>query len=124
MFETEDGEMGNRVVRVEAKHHSGGPAGRTHLWNDLPRLWELFSFILPPGPRREAFEPAFNDLTEKYALARKFRGKWARRWIGFSFSFLSIVMLLDCVRIMLQSGAGKILLKFLPDPLRTWWRRQ
>jgi len=97
---------------------------RARLWKDLPRLWELFSLILPAQVHREAFYPAYQNMLEKYVLARKFRGKWARRWIAFCFTVLSLLMVLDCLRVMLQSGVGKILLKLLPDDLRSWWRRQ
>lgn len=90
----------------------------------VPSLWELFSFILPGKVRREAFDPAFNDMLKDYVRARKFRGKWTLRWLAFAFTVRSLLMVLDCFRVMLQSGAGKILLNFLPDVLRKWWRAQ
>ena len=124
LVETEDGDKGNRVLLVEAKVYSEPSAKQNDFWKELPRRWELFSLILPDKVRSEAFEPAHQNLLGDYLLVRKFRGKWARRWLGCAFGVRTVFMVLDCVRVLLQSGAGKILLNFLPDVLRTWWRRQ
>jgi len=90
----------------------------------LPRLWELFSFILPPKVKREAFDPAYNDMRERFQLALRYSEKWEKRWLKFAFAVQTTYMVLDCFRVMLQSGTGKVLLNFLPDALRNWWRRQ
>ena len=124
LVEAEDGDKGKSVLLVEAKVYSEPLAKQNDFWKELPRRWELFSVILPDKVRSEAFEPAYHNMLEDYVVMRKFRGKWARRWLGFAFTVRTLFMVLDCLRVLLQSGAGKILLNFLPDGLRTWWRRQ
>jgi len=84
----------------------------------------LFSFILPGKIQRECFEPAYNDLLRDYVRSRKFRSKWARRWIAFAFTARTLYMVGDCFRVMLQGSAGKLLLGLLPESFRNWWRRQ
>ena len=83
----------------------------------------MFSFMLPRKAQREVFEPAYNDLLEDYVRARRFRGRWARRWLAFAFTVRSLLMVADCLRVLLQSGAGKILVSLLPEAWRNWWRR-
>jgi hypothetical protein len=124
VVEIGDGNKRKQLLLVEAKVFPKPPAKQKDFWRELPRLWELFSVILPDKVRREAFEPAHQNLLEDYLLMRKFHGRWARRWLGFAFAVRTLFMVLDCLRVLLQSGAGKILLSFLPDVLRTWWRRQ
>ena len=130
VFHTPAGE----VVRAEMKFYGGGDAIKLESTattstppaksEKLPEMWELFSFLLPRKTRRECFEPAYNDLRSETLRARKFHGKWARRWISFCFILKTALMLMECLRVLLQSGTGRIILGLLPESLRNWWRRQ
>jgi hypothetical protein len=124
VLETSDVHQGRKLFFIQSKSADQIASKKNRYWTNLPRFWELFSFILPCKSRRECFEPAYNDFLEKYVRAREFRGKWARRWIAFAFIILFLFMIADCIRVLFQSGAGKILLGLLPEQLRTWWRRQ
>jgi hypothetical protein len=89
----------------------------------LPKIWECFSYILPRHLQREAFDPAFNDMLERYMGAHKFLGKSSQRWLAFGFTICAIFIVLDCIRLMLMSSGGKLLLCLFPESLRAWWRR-
>lgn len=88
------------------------------------QFWLLFRFALPGRVQRECFEPAFNDLLVDYVRARKFRGTLARRWIAFAFTLRTLFMVADCLRVLVQSGTGKMLLGLLPEHWRNWWKRE
>ena len=90
----------------------------------LPKIWERFSVILPGRLRREAFDPAFNDMLEEYMRAQKFLGNGGRRWLGFGFTLCAVLIVMDCIRVMLTSGASRFLLGIFPESFRAWWRRQ
>lgn len=83
-----------------------------------PRFWELFGFCLPRKTRDKVYEPCHVELLEDYQLARKYRTKWARRWLTVCFTFRTTVLIADCWRVLLKDGAVKILLGFIPWPLR------
>lgn len=85
---------------------------------------ELFRFILPRKVQQECFEPALNDILIDHVRARKFRSKWARRWINFAFAVRTLFMVFDCLRVMFQCGTGRIILGLLPEQFRNWWRHQ
>ncbi len=58
------------------------------LLHGIVAWWELFQFILPHKIRHEAFEPAYNEIKKDYLLAQLYRGKWAKRWLFVSVSFV------------------------------------
>jgi len=100
------------------------PVGCSEAVMRLPKIWERFSSILPRRLRREAFDPAFNDMLEGYMRAQKFLGKSGRRWLAFGFTARAILIVLDCIRVMLTSGVARLLVGALPESFRAWWRRQ
>jgi hypothetical protein len=89
----------------------------------LPKIWERFSFVLPAKVRREAFDPAFNDMLEDYMRVQKSVGKSARRWVSVAFTVCAVFIVVDCLRVMMTRGAGRLLLGFVPESIRVWWRR-
>jgi hypothetical protein len=86
--------------------------------------WQRFGLILPSRIRREAFEPAFNEMLQRCIPAWRFVGEEGRGWLIIGFTTLSIFILLDCIRVMLISRGVAVLLDLLPESLRAWWRRQ
>jgi hypothetical protein len=89
----------------------------------LPRIWEQFSFVLPARVRREVFDPTFNDMLEDYMGVQKSVGQNARRWVPIAFTVYTVFIAVDCLRVLMTRGAGRLLLGFVPESLRAWWRR-
>ena len=70
-----------------------------------PKLWDLFSFLLPADVRETAYEPAKVDLLKDYVRRLNYRGKWATRWIHFAFFVRTMLLVLDCVRCLITHRA-------------------
>ena len=109
--------VGLAEADVRHTHRKGESSSRyTHKTRLLgwPRFWELFGFCLPRKICEEVDEPGRNELLEDYFLARKYRTKWARRWLTFCFTFRTVLLVADCWRVLLKNGAVKIILGFVP----------
>ncbi len=72
---------------------------------ELLRSLKLFQFILNKDTRKRVFEPAYEDLKHQFLESRRFRTKWAQRWIRFAFSFRAIFLVLECFRVMVWDAA-------------------
>src|SRR5208282_233949 len=81
----------------------------------FPRIWELFSFILDKQTRERVYEPLYNDMLEKHLESRRFRSKWAKRWLGFAFTVRTACMVLDCARVTLIDRPLHWLRQYLPE---------
>ncbi|MFN0131997.1 MAG: hypothetical protein ACKVW3_05635 [Phycisphaerales bacterium] len=82
-----------------------------------PRLWKLMAFLLPKETRERVFDPAHADLLDQYLLAKRYRGKWVKRWLAFCFLVRTFVMYADCLRV---AFAGK-LAWLIPPWIRVFW---
>jgi hypothetical protein len=86
---------------------------------EFPRLWDLLGYLLPPETRRRIYEPAMENLrADYYETRRRFRTRWSRRFLRFAFAFRTVLLLLDCFRVM---GADRLLLPLVPKTIRRWW---
>lgn len=83
--------------------------------NSWPRFWDILAFALPKKIREQVYEPYQNELLEDYLLAKKFKGKWARRWIALCFSVRTVIAILASFRV---AGLNKLL-----APFRKLWPR-
>jgi len=90
----------------------------------IHKIWAGTAYLFPPSVRRDVFEPTFNEMLGEHLRARKFLGNSGRRWLVFAFTFWTMFIVVDCFRVMLQSGAVKILRGLLPEPFRNWWGRR
>jgi hypothetical protein len=72
--------------------------------------WELFGFILSRSMRDRVFEPSFNDFKADFHETRKkkYRGKWAQRWLMFCFVWRLGWMVLKCIRVGLLDRGWKL----------------
>jgi hypothetical protein len=86
--------------------------------HNIVSYWELFQFILPPKTRREAFEPAYNDLKEDYLKAQAYKSKWAKWWLCFCFILRTTFMVGDCFRVFFDVKMKNILLVLVPLAVR------
>lgn len=64
----------------------------------LPRIWELLSFTLGKRTRERVWEPACEELLERCAEARRYDGKWEKRYLAIVFSLRTIWLLLQCMK--------------------------
>jgi hypothetical protein len=87
----------------------------------FPRMWDLFSYLLPRQTRERVFEPARQELLEDYLTSSSYRTPWARRWLTLCFTFRTALMVADCIRVMLISPVGLFLLWLVPTVVRRWW---
>lgn len=93
-----------RRARFSLKKHLPG-------W---PRFWELFGFLLPRKTREKVYDEIRNELLEDYYYTRKkYRTKWARRWLTLCFTFRTFLVIGDCWRVLLGAGVAKALLGLL-----------
>lgn len=88
-----------------------------------PRFWDLFRYLLPKKTQESLYDPAHAELLEDYLTSKRYRSKWAKRWINFCFSFRTILLILDCWRVLLIEKSTGFLLLFLPSELREWISR-
>lgn len=87
-----------------------------------PRFWELGQYLLPKKTRKRIYEPAHQELLEDHILIKKrYRTKWAKRWLNFCFAFRTLLLFSDCWRALLANKAFQMLLKLVPVPIREWW---
>lgn len=76
----------------------------------FPRFWSLFPIILPRSVRIRVYDPAHQELLEDYLLDRKrFRTKRAKRWVTFSYTLKTAVMVGQSLNAWLGDGARKAL---------------
>jgi hypothetical protein len=87
----------------------------------LPRLWRLFSYVLPRKTRRDVFEPLYNEMLADYLEARRYRGKWARRWLKVCFTLKTVAMVAGCFRAMVSDKLLSAVLALVPKGLRELW---
>ena len=85
-------------------------------WPGFPRAWELLGFVFSKKVRERTYEPARQELLVDYLERRRYRMKWARRWLTFAFTLRTLVLVADCVR---ASTMGRIIDWFV----RTFLRR-
>jgi hypothetical protein len=109
------GMLFTKMKGADGYNHAPPPAG-------FPRIWFLFGFVLSREVRERVYGPALQDLLETYLTSRRFRSKWARRWLTAAFLFRSAVLVVDCIRVGLTSRVADFVFQFLPAPLRELWR--
>jgi len=83
----------------------------------LPKIWELGGIVFSKKVREEVYEPAVQDLLKLYFSTRKYRGKWAHRWLAFAFSVRTVLLMMDCARV----GLFAKVLRLLPAKIRQLW---
>jgi hypothetical protein len=84
----------------------------------IVQFWELFRFLLPAKTRQEAYEPAFNDLKAEFLNSLKFKSPSARRWLGFCFTVKTVLMVLDCFRVMVGAKIKNLFWNSILDACR------
>jgi hypothetical protein len=96
-------------------------APRTSSGSSFLSLWEFFPYLLPHRVRERVFEPAHQEMLEDYLLTKRIRGRWARRWLSFCFTFRTALMVFDCLRAMAADRGIRLLLRLVPNPVKRWW---
>lgn len=91
---------------------------RTTALSRVLKFGELFAFLLPPKIRREAYEPAYNDLLADFLLARRYKSLWARRWLLFCFLVRTGWMIAESFRVMFGQKLRKMLWDSFVELLR------
>ncbi len=87
-----------------------------------PRVWELLGYLLPWKVREKVYEPGHHELLEDYILTnRKYHAKWAKRWLGFCFTLRTLLLVLDCWRVLMADKGIQLLQKMIPEAIRRWW---
>jgi hypothetical protein len=94
------------------------PKKKCNNLNRIIAFVELFQFILPRTIRREAFEPAYNEIKKDYLLAQQYKSKWAKRWLCFCFICQTTYMIGDCFRVFFGSKLKSLLLLLVPVGVR------
>jgi hypothetical protein len=89
----------------------------------IPRMWRLFSYILPHRTREQVFEPAYSELLDDYLTTWKEQSKWAQRWLTVAYTWRTFVMVADCLAAASRDRAFRLLAGFLPDWAQDWVRR-
>lgn len=90
-------------------------------WPGFPRAWELLGFLLGRIIRERIYTPVHQELLEDYMVAKRYRTKWARRWLAFCFTLRTFLLLGECFRAALADKGAQLLLKLIPEPVRHWW---
>ena len=89
---------------------------------DFPRFWELFAFILPRKTRERVYDPCHQELLADYLLTRrKYRTKWAKRWLSLCFTFRTFLLVAECIRVMLADKAIRFIGRSIPSVVKKWW---
>ncbi len=88
---------------------------------EFPRIWKLFSYILPKKIRKEAFDPAYEDLKESFLDSKEFWEKH-RRWLNIAFGFRTLWMVIECTRVAITSLTGKFIASLFPEFVREFFR--
>jgi hypothetical protein len=86
----------------------------------FPRLWILFSFILGKKTREKIFEPLFHEFLKDYLLARRYKTKWAKRWLSFCFVCKTSAMIIGCFRVMLGEKAMNLFWAILTPTVKEY----
>lgn len=88
----------------------------------VTRNLDLLGYALPRKLRTRVYEPTCEELKEEYALCRrKYRTKWARRWLSCCFGFRTLLLIAGCYRALVTDTALQVLLKLVPEPIKRWW---
>lgn len=82
------------------------------------RFWQLFPFILPAKTRREAYEPAYNDLKADYITALQLKSPYEKAWVSFCFTMRTVAMVLDCFRVLAGEKFRKIIWNTISESYR------
>jgi hypothetical protein len=94
---------------VEVESSSIGRLRTAWQW-DFPRLLDLIGLILPRSIRTAAYVPHGEELKEEYIEARRrYRTRWARRWIIVAFTVRTVAIVLDCLRVWLGDRGLRVL---------------
>jgi hypothetical protein len=97
-----------RVYKKFGLKHPDDPDSPQH--QKLLKFWELFSFVLPLKTRREAYEPAYNDLLANFLKASRLAtSKSAKRWLQFCFGCQTLYMVADCFRVWIGSKLRRLI---------------
>jgi len=94
--------------------------GRDSL-HQIVTFWGFFQYILPPKTRREAFEPAYNDIKSDYLISLQYRSKWVRRWFCFCFICRTFFMVGECFWVAGGGKLKKLVLVFIPEAVRKFF---
>lgn len=71
-----------------------------------PRVWGLFQYLLPRKIRERVYVPALNDLLQDYFETKsKYRGRWAKSWLTFCYTFRTLLLMLDSARAVASDSA-------------------
>jgi hypothetical protein len=81
-------------------------------------FWELFSFILPAKTRKEAYEPAFNDLKADYVRALQFKSSSEKRWLKFCFTIRTVAMVINCLWVLAGAKFRKVIWNSISESYR------
>src|SRR5262249_30769743 len=104
------------TLELNACHHS---------LRGLPRLWRLFSYILPKPTRDRVFEPAYQETLEDYiAIRSKYHTEREKQWLAVCFTWHTAWMVVECVAAMLSDRALALARRLWPGLILWWWLRK
>ncbi len=63
-------------------------------------FWDLVARALPPGCRRNGFDPAYEDHKREHLMDyhSRFPGTWSRRWLNLCFHWNAALMVLEAAQ--------------------------
>jgi len=87
-----------------------------------PRIWDLLGYCLPKKTRTTVYDPITQELLEDYLTTRqKYRSKPARCWLNFCFLLRTVLLMIDCWRVLLADKTIQMLAKIVPAMIKQWW---
>lgn len=86
-----------------------------------PRIWSLLRFSFSREIKERIFDPAVGELMEDYVQASRFRTTAARRWLTFCFAIRTVLLVLDCLRVVAMSRTVQFVWRLTPEPIRRWF---
>jgi hypothetical protein len=108
------GEFSYCISSVRATSLANRAQSAWHQAPDYPRIWGLLQYLLPHKARRDVFHPAHEELRADYYVAmRTYRSKGARACLRFCFGFRTVLMLVECYRVVSLD-------RLVPPRLRRW----
>lgn len=63
----------------------------------FPGFWELLGYLFSRVTRERIYEPSYNDLISQHLKARKYQGRWQKRWLWCCFATRTIAVILECM---------------------------
>jgi hypothetical protein len=96
---------------------------KRHTTIRLPRMWELFPYLLPKTTRLRVYEPAYNDILHDYLLSRKYKTEGAKRWLTFCFCVRTVGLIFGSLRAMVGAKCWAVIEKILPEWIRQFWSK-